>query len=930
MPAVTIPIDELDGGIGQQPPSQRPANQVATCQNFLPSVAEGLVKRYGSEFVATVAVADPAGYSPNLSGHAYRLHPIERDQDELYLAIYGDSTLRIFDEAGTEATLTITAEAEAYLDSGNATADQLRLRTFSDTTFLINRTVTLAAEAAADFETRRFFPHPSAVFSFTGAANVYVRAESDDDVDQAGYFKYTLSGQTTITYPYIAFATITDGWSQPFGGQWDNGANQPAGFTISYSRRRLSGAEFATASWTFASRTLTVTGDVFSDYEFKNGDMIYVDTWSGTGTDGAWFEIESKTDDNNIVLKSGQSYSNADDATVDLLDSDSRCRIGNEIEIGFDLSQETISTMYDIAAVIERELNAAGAENMLCAWVPSSGGGGLFQITGPYRSSHGKVYSPTAPAVTGVYDLTQAGAPFNSTGATNQVGTGTLGTNAETRPPESRWTKVSAPNQPEAAPSETTMPMLLVRTASATFSMDVGTWDSRLDGDEFSNPIPEPFTSGSHKLADMALHRGRLVFLTGEYMMFTRSGDMYDFFVEDISAIADDDPIIVPLEGDSAVQGEALANFRKSLKVFAQGNQQFDVGTPEALTPTTISVTQSGKIRVLDVAPAVTGNLLYFMATLDNATALLESRYDDLSISLQPQNVSAHVPKLLPSAAKTIVSHEASGLTFILPEVGDTLYVYRTHFVETSKRQSAWTTWDFDNTINIIDIAVLGDFLYLFTTAAGYEYAIEKISLGREDAGAAAYTVHMDRRVVLTGTYDAGNDRTEFVLPILAAGSTINAYVEEDGAYDVNPGDGTWKYGTADGLSTDYKIAIPGDLSGQDITLGRYFRAETQLSRPYRRDQGGKAQIGDRLDIIQVFASFLEAGTFSIITTETNFAARTQTFTATGVVDEEGEFPAFLNTDMSKSTVVIRDDSPKPLKLCALQFEADASPASVR
>lgn len=920
-----ISIPRLDGGIGQQPPSQRPSNQVATCQNFLPSVAEGLVKRYGSELVCEVATADPNSISPPLSGTAYRLHAIERDGDERYLLIYGDSTIRIFDTEGNESTITdqSSGAAETYLDSNSASADDLRARTFADTTFLINKTVTLAAEVSDDYEVRRVFPNPSAVYSFTASANAYMRAESDDDVDQAGYFQYTLSGDTSLKYGRIDFPIITNEWSQPNAGRWDDtgGTYQPCGFTISYSRRRLTG--FTGATWTTATNTLTKTG-AFASYSFKNGDHIYIT--AGTGWTAGWYEITSRTSDDAIVVSGGPGADNADTAAND---SDSKCRIGNEIEIGVDMSAETVTTMADIAAVFQRELRNAGAINACCCWVPAEGGGGQFQITAPYRSDHSKLYAPTAPTVTGVVNVTDtSGEPFyvGGSGHTITAGTGTLGANADTRPPESRWTKVAAPLQPDAAPDPTTMPITLVRTAADAFDLNLSTWDSRLDGDEFTNPIPDMF-DGTNTLADIALHRNRFVLLAGEHLLFTRTNDLYDVFIEDTAEIADDDPIAVTIGGDSAVRGSSLAAFRKALKVFTESAVQFDVGTPESLTPTTVQVTIAGRVRTIDTEPGLTGNRLYFLASADDATALMEARYDDLAISLEPQNVSEHVPQLLSSTAKRIVSHEASGLTFVLPAVGDSIDVYRTSFLDQSRRQSAWTTIDFDNTIQIIDIAVLGDYLYLFTTAAGYEYVIERISLGREDAGTAPFTAHLDRREVLTGTLIGGTE-TEFTLSVAAQGSTINTYVEEDGTWGI--ADGNWKYGTAGGASTDDDIRIPGDLTGQSIILGRYFQSEFTLSRPYLRDERGQASLGDRLNIIEAVFSYLEAGEFDVVITETNFATRTVSFSATGTTDEEGEFPVYIQSELRTATVKVQDDSPKPLKITGVQFDADPSPMAVR
>lgn len=922
----TIDVDRIADGISEQPARQRLPGHTETAWNILPSVADGAQKRSGSIFVTDIAAADPNAISPNLSGSAYRLHAIERDASERYLAVSGDSTIRIFHEDGTEATVSITAAAEAYLDSGSADEDEIRLRTFADTTFLVNTTVFLGTVSADDFEVRRVFPNPSSVFSFTAAVNAHMRAEVDDEADQAGYYKYTLSGDTTLTYGRIDFAIFTDAWSQPFAGNWDAGANQPAGFVVSYSRRRLTG--FTGASWTFATLTLTKTG-AFAGWTFVTGDRIYIT--AGTGHTVGWYEIASRTSDDAVVLKANAGLAGADNANTECNDSDSKCRIGDKIEISFDLAQEVITTMHDIAAVIQRELRLAGAENMCCCWVPASGGGGSMQLTGPYRSTHGKVYEPTTPTVAGVYDLTAATRPFNSTGVTNTAGSGSLSTSAETRPPESRWTKVAAPNQPQAAPDPAKMPVSILRTAvgpPAVFAIAVIDWNDRLDGDEFSNPLPDVFTSGTATIADLAIHRNRVALLASDRVLFSQDGDLYNFFANDAENIVDSDPIEVVLGGEQVAVGDFLAPFRNAVQVFTLAGRQFDVaGGTERLTQETVQLNPTTALRTLGVRPQAVGNLLYFVAALEDAAALMEYVFDDLTVSTRASNTSVHVPGLLPSTVKTIAAHPTSGLVFVLPAPGRYLHVYRTYFVDGEKRQSAWTRWRIDDTLTIIDIAVLGDRLYMLTKAlsGSNPYVLEYIPLGREDAETGyPYAVHLDRRMTLTGVYNAGGNYTEFDLtPLPASGSTVNAYVQGPafavpGTYSIDASG--WTYAAPPGTT----IQIPGNLSAGAMIFGRYFSTELELSRPYRRDENGRAKAGEKLALLEMTLDHIDTGEYDVtVAGATSFV--TSFDAGTAAVDAEGFLRAGLSCDPDQSTVTISDTSPRPMTIAGYQISAYAA-----
>jgi hypothetical protein len=66
-------------------------------------------------------------------------------------------------------------------------------------------------------------------------------------------------------------------------------------------------------TWTESTNTLNKTA-AFASYTFAGGDMIYIT--GGTGAATGWYEIESKTDDDNIVLC--RSIGSAADGQTDI------------------------------------------------------------------------------------------------------------------------------------------------------------------------------------------------------------------------------------------------------------------------------------------------------------------------------------------------------------------------------------------------------------------------------------------------------------------------------------------------------------------------------------------------------------------------------------------------------------------------------------
>lgn len=920
MPYVNVP--SLAGGISQQPPHLRAEGQVADSQNLLYSTAEGARKRHGTKILCEVAAADSNGFSPNLSGTAYRLHAVDREDGESYLVIYGDSTLRIYNDDGTEATLTMDSDAEAYLDSGSADEDQIRLRSYGDTTFLINTTVSMATVSAPIYETVYTGENATAVFSYTPSASEYAEAEGDDDLALAGFYQYTMNGKTTLTYPAIDFSQIGNSWDTL--AEWAGTANSEDGFKIAARRRALTA--FTGGDYNHTTRTITKTG-AFSSYTFQAGDQIYVTSWgtlTGSPTANAWFTISSSTDD-TVVLSATQVNTlptSTDTGQVSASDGDTVCRIGREVDIRLpDYSiVGTPGSFFEIARDIEQALRGAGLFNACCAFI-ATGAHGYFQITCPWRSSEAKLYAPTTPS-SGV-DLTAVGNPFN--GGSAATGSGTLGANDDTTDPVTRWTRVAASGQANAAPDQTTMPLAITRTLLNNFDAAVITWDYRTHGDAVTNPIPTPISDGS-KLQDIALHRNRLWYLSEDWLFSSQDGDLYNLFLADSTNQVDSDPIVINYGGAEDPVGWFVVPFRRALTIFTAAGFQYDLSAPEAFTPTSVVVTPSTRLKTLNVRPATSGNLLYCVASLEDKAALFEYYYDDISVASAVTNVSNHVPSLIPTTAKTVVAHEATGTVFVLPAVGNDVLVYKAEFDGGRKRLSAWGEITMDSTIQIIDIAVLGDRLFFFTTAAGYEHVLEYMPIGRETSTTPPYAVHLDRRDTLTGTYDSGSASTIFTLQVLALGSTYNSYVEEDGTYSIDASG--WTYGPDAGppVLTDKQVLVPGDLSGQDIVLGRFYTTSTELSRVYAADERGQRQTGALVTVIQMDVIHLDAGRYTVTSSSTNRSDRTSSFTTgTFSVEDHGHSRHILSAEPSRTTVTISDTSPMPLVLAGLQYEIDAA-----
>jgi len=132
---ITDHIPNLVGGITQQPPETRIKTAVDEMVNAYPSAIQGLSKRRGAEFVASL--------TSTALGTTSFMHTIDRDELEKYFAVVNsDGTVEVYDLNGNQQSVTIDADAVSYLTTVDPSVS-IRGVTVGDYTFLANREKTV-------------------------------------------------------------------------------------------------------------------------------------------------------------------------------------------------------------------------------------------------------------------------------------------------------------------------------------------------------------------------------------------------------------------------------------------------------------------------------------------------------------------------------------------------------------------------------------------------------------------------------------------------------------------------------------------------------------------------------------------------------------------------------------------------------------------
>lgn len=763
------PIEEnLSQGKSTQPPHLRFPGQLADATNLTFSVVDGMSKRPGTQFDRKIG-------SPAMTACGnYRVHPIDRDPTERYIVLFGVSTIRVFDTINDdEATVTIDADATAYLWAGSATADDLRFLTKNDTTFILNTKVPASSMRSPTYTVTSTVRDYDVLRAITPADDTYHLTEEDVTDFPEGYYKYDVDG---VTFGKVQFPAVSGIPNAAPGGYYDDGG------TLQLRIYFAKTAGFTGGSFVTATKTLTKVG------AFTNavaGDRVNVT--GGTGVTPGWYEIASKTSADVVVFVLDIGGANPADVAASSLSS--------RHDVSF-AADAVLADMYAIADKWSASLRAAGAIDALCSWTDtgsSSSPSGYFTITSPYRGTGTTVAEVTSTG-SGT-DATTSSKMFYATGTTITAGSGS---GSLTMDVDDRWTAVAAPNQADAEIDPETMPVAMTRTKkgpAATFSIDLIDWNDRTSGDEDSNPSPYPlsqaltgtitnitlaspgvvtcvghglvtgnevyihstdstpvidgfrtvtrinddtfsvavnttgagttgrWSKGAHPIADMLEISRRLAFAIDDRVVMSQTDDIYNFYIANAADVVDSDPIDIPIGSDDVAILTFMVQSQKTTILCTQSGQQFEMADAETgLTITTCKFTQTTR-HVMQAAtygtrPKSLASVLYFAGKSDRSAPLWEYRRDDLTAISTATDVSKHVEGFPPSEIRTFITAPSANQVYALEENDRGLYVYQAHWEGAQKKQSAWGRWEFDGNYRISDITHLSDRVWMLVETA--------------------------------------------------------------------------------------------------------------------------------------------------------------------------------------------------------------------
>lgn len=930
MVAITQRIPDFFGGINEAPDQYKGQGQVRDACNCIPDLTRGLYKRPGAKRIGTAALA-----GATTSTHWFHYY---RDETEgSYIGqIQTDGSVNMWScETGNAITVTYESGQEtdlkAYMAHGSPAAGDLQFTTINDSTFVCNRKKTVEM-------------HPTSAHKTAENPHTYVAFVEVKQVVNGRQYALNIHDPASSATTQISSATFVGAY--PFGEGYDT-------FTGNKGHCPFIGTKIYTISSGTANTDYNFNGTVTNGGNTVYGRKNLIFRLTVTGQQGP---VPNSNDDSPEagdytckykceldLLHGGEGWQAGDTFTVTLE--------GKNIPITVDDAETStikaslkavrpLPTPFDQQTSISVDTILGGIQAELPSGISSEViGNGLYLYS---NTQDFNVTTPNTDLLTVVTESTNdiTNLPFQSkNGYILKVANSAAneddyylrfeGDNNADGP--GSWSECAKPGI-KSKLKETTMPIVIQRTANGSFNVKQFTYADREVGDDNTNPEPS-FVDA--KINKVLFFRNRLVFLSGDNVVLSRPGDLGNFFVKTALTVASDDPIDISCS--STYPSELFDGLEQNtgLIVFAK-NQQFLLATDsDILQPESAKL---GSIATYNynasVPPISLGTIAGFV---DNAGAF--SRFfamTNVAREGEPQvsELSKVISRKLQNDLDLLANSRENQFVFFGKRNSKEVFGYKYFGTVEKQLQSAWFRWEHTRPISYHCVT---DDTYYFIDDQNF---LQQIDLIRDDEltftkDNQSYIVHLDNYAsAVGGTYDSATNQTTFTLSWLGS------------ITDKKPNLTAVKGGT-DGTiinginvpNTGTAVTVPGKWNGTTLYFGYDYTMQIDLPTFFLQKKQGEKTINEQrgsLTIHRANLNFSRVGVYETKLTRTGKPVYQQQFSSTnydnyqaGDVRVDDTYQAYVPIYEKNTNFVlsILSTSPLPATLTSMSWEGDYNPS---
>ena len=788
MAGISQTIPSYYGGISQQADELKNPGQVKDITNGIPDVTWGLYKRPGSKRVVS---PDSYGKLANVQAGGTWFHYYRDESEGSYIGqIAGDGTPRIWkadgDNAGDEQTIaygsTLSANStnlKAYLATANS--EDLQPITINDTTLINNR----SKEVLLTADTTTSKPH-------THAAYIEIlRTENGRQYALNLYDSDTTTSFKKATRVKISATTLSTDWGT---GNCRGIGTQVFG-SVETTAGRDSGVSSSAKNLTFRIEVLGQVGDRASDDDGDSDQNSYrcsyskaVDLLHG----GYGWETDDTTEVTMDSADGGKTgnINHSPTYTVKVTDHET-VEVKGTINSGVNGICRPAPTPWDAQTAVSIDTILGGIQAEL------SGTGLSYKVIGNGIYLHGsnafnvEICHPDLMRVMqdDINDVSKLPTQCKN-GYIVKVSNSEqsdeddyymkfVGQNDKDGP--GSWVECAKPgirNRIDAG----TMPVKISRSSlanigtdneMATFTVDRISWNDRLVGDDTTNAKPE-FISKKTAYGDAAdeskyinkilYFRNRLCFLSGEWVITSRPGDLYNFWNDTALTVGNKDPINI--SSSSTIPSPLYDGIEAAagLLVFTT-NAQYLLSSDDAiLNPDTAKLRRVATFNYnKDIPPLSLGTTIGFVDNSNKYSRFYETvgiRREQEAVLIDQTKV---VPTLLEKDIDLITNSRENGLVLFGKTDSEIVHGYKYITIGDKRIQSAWFKWKFNNPIKYHFI--IDDTYYYLDT----DNFLCSLNLMQSDSDPSIteegtnFLIHLDNWTTIQGgLYDASTKLTTF------------------------------------------------------------------------------------------------------------------------------------------------------------------------
>jgi hypothetical protein len=675
MALVNHNINNMAGGVSQQPDESRFDNQVESMDNFMVTAAQGLRRRNPVAQVNTTA----RNHTDTMAVHSYD----RGDGLNKYGMIVDNDGLRIFDEAGNPKTVNIVGGTDPIAQWGSTDwSTNIQFLTVGDTTWVLNKNMVIRSslEAAEERIDRAFY---------------WIKKSFDNGQDEGYTYQVVLDGITheinsTDTIAAIENVDVSNPVLPEKHGLLKK-INDISMTTRIFAKN--SGSILTIVKGSMSSVAETIGGTAYSAIPIAPAGYKYIRVATDTnGTNAGYHDITDGTgryEAYNKMINGGAMYT-----TSGWVDAAS---------MSWGVSGSHEYALVNVQYYKDNDYSLYGSTTTRVVQRYNDGNTFTFESGDSWGNQASVGWKDSVSKISNL--------PSSMDGFTNEeVGTIAItGTDKDSFTnyylswEDDHW-KETYEDGTKMTLDKLTLPAKIVQIDDDTFELGFNDdWIDRVKGDEDSNPAPSFI---DYTISNMFFFKNRLGFTSEENVILSETGYYYNFFATTVMEVLDSDPIDAGVDSNTVSVIRNVNATAGALTLWAD-NAQFLLSGGEILSPATTRISQTSSYACDNgLSPLVVDNeIIYFNKKGSSLEALSYAPASLQADKSSAESISAHVPTYLPSTISSVKIASAYNMMFLVSgSNSNTIYVYKYHIQGGAKVLSAWFKWNFADTIRAIEV----------------------------------------------------------------------------------------------------------------------------------------------------------------------------------------------------------------------------------